>query len=51
MEIKQNLKNDLKKGKDKGDNEHDRKIQNSEMLDLNLTIWKITLNINKWSKH
>lgn len=34
------------KGKKKGENEHIRKIQNSKMLDLNLTIWKITLNMN-----
>lgn len=34
------------KGKKKGENEHIRKIQNSKMLDLNLTIWKIILNIN-----
>lgn len=34
------------KGKKKGENEHIRKIQNSKMLDLNLTIWKIILNMN-----
>lgn len=46
-ELNRILKLFLKKEKTKkGDNEHIRKIQNSKVLDLNLTVWKITLNVN-----